>query len=140
MLRGSCLCGGVRYEVTGPLAGVVHCHCVTCRKAQGAAFATNASVALGDFRFVGGEALLAEYESSPGKRRGFCRRCGSSVVARMDGADHVRIRMGTLDDDPPERPAAHIWVGDRAPWEALSGDLPRFERGAGAVEREGPRA
>ena len=38
MLRGSCLCGGVRYEITGPLSGALNCHCSMCRKAQGAAF------------------------------------------------------------------------------------------------------
>ena len=27
MLRGSCLCGGVRYEITGPLSGALNCHC-----------------------------------------------------------------------------------------------------------------
>ena len=40
MLRGSCLCGTVRYEIRGPVGRVSHCHCAMCRKAHGAAFAT----------------------------------------------------------------------------------------------------
>jgi hypothetical protein len=42
MLSGSCLCGAIRYEIDGKIGPVGHCHCVTCRKAQGGAFVTNA--------------------------------------------------------------------------------------------------
>ena len=77
MLAGSCLCGSVRYEVDGELGPSVHCHCGQCRKASGASFATNASVAADDFRFVDGESLVGRFESSPGQFRCFCTRCGS---------------------------------------------------------------
>jgi len=33
MLKGSCLCGSVRYEIDGPLDGAMNCHCSMCRKA-----------------------------------------------------------------------------------------------------------
>lgn len=52
MLRGSCLCGGVRYEITGPLSGALNCHCSMCRKAHGAAFRSRARVRAADFRWV----------------------------------------------------------------------------------------
>ena len=65
MLQGSCLCGGVRYEIRGGVGPSLHCHCVQCRKASGASFTTNASVAAEAFRFVEGESLLGQFESSP---------------------------------------------------------------------------
>ena len=34
----------VRDEVRGGIHAMVHCHCPSCRKSQGAAFATNFSV------------------------------------------------------------------------------------------------
>jgi hypothetical protein len=71
MIRGSCLCGGVDYEAQGPLTVMTRCHCVQCRKASGAEFATNAYVAVEHFRIVAGEELLAKYESSPGCLRVF---------------------------------------------------------------------
>jgi hypothetical protein len=64
MLRGSCLCGGVRYEVTGPVHDVHHCHCSMCRKAHGAAFSTFARLTAGDFRVVAGAADVRAYRSS----------------------------------------------------------------------------
>ena len=83
MLRGSCLCGGVRYEITGPLSSALNCHCSMCRKAHGAAFRSRARVRATDFRWVQGEELVTYYESSPGNHRGFCRACGSPLLSRF---------------------------------------------------------
>ena len=57
-IRGSCLCGTVRFEITGPFAGAGHCHCSICRKSHGAAFATWAFVDPGEFRWTSGESSL----------------------------------------------------------------------------------
>jgi hypothetical protein len=37
-VRGSCLCGGVKFEIIGPLMRALNCHCSKCRKQHGAAF------------------------------------------------------------------------------------------------------
>lgn len=126
MLEGSCLCGGVRYQVSGKLGPSVHCHCGQCRKASGASFATNASVAATDFRFEKGESLVGRFESSPGVSRCFCTRCGSPLI-KLDAArpEEIRIRLGTLDSDPGTKPSAHIFVGSRAPWTVITDDLPQ---------------
>src|ERR1700745_1253862 len=79
MLRGSCLCGEVKYEIEGPLRDVRNCHCSMCRKAHGAAFRTRATIRVADFRYLKGEHLITAYESSPGTYRTFCGRCGSRL-------------------------------------------------------------
>lgn len=128
MLRGSCLCGSVHYEAEEPLGPSVNCHCGQCRKASGASFATNASTAASGFRFVAGEALVGEFESSPGQLRCFCTRCGSPLLKRYrDRPEEIRIRLGSLDTDPQTTPRAHIFVASKAPWTVLSDDLPRYE-------------
>ncbi len=38
-IRGSCLCGGVRFEVDPPFIQASHCHCERCRKHSGTAVA-----------------------------------------------------------------------------------------------------
>lgn len=129
-LRGSCLCGAVAYAISGPLGPIGHCHCRTCRKAHSAAFATTARVARDDFRWTRGEEVVAAFESTPGKRRFFCPRCGSHLVAAWTDADTVIVRVGSLDDDPGGRPLVHIWVSQRAPWHEINDSLPQFSESA----------
>src|SRR5215467_14389674 len=91
-LRGSCLCGEVRFEIDGPLMRSSHCHCRQCQKAHGAPFRTRARVAAADFRFLVGEELDSFYESTPGAHRGFCKVCGkvcgAPVLVKFD--EHSR--------------------------------------------------
>lgn len=125
VLTGSCLCGQVRYEVRGGLGPFFFCHCKTCQKAQGGAFVCAATVKAQDFQLLAGGENVAEYESSPGKKRCFCRNCGSPLWSRREGdARTLRLRLGLLDGDPG-RPLGHIFVEDKAPWFAIGDDLPQ---------------
>jgi len=127
MLRGSCLCGQVRYEISGKLFDPLNCHCSMCRKAQGAAFRSRARVQSRDFRWISGENLLTFFESSPGNHRGFCRVCGSPILSKFDADESVlSLPLGTLDDDPAIHPQIHVYVASKAPWHTISDDLPQF--------------
>lgn len=126
-MTGECLCGGIRIEISGKLGAVVYCHCSRCRKAQGTAFGANADVRTKYWTWLSGQELIREYESSPGIFRAFCGRCGSPVYSRRpDAPDMLRVRLGLLNDDPGRRSLAHFFVGSKAPWYEIAGDLPRF--------------
>ena len=128
MLRGSCLCGTVRYEVRARLARIVHCHCSMCRKAHGAAFGSYGNVKEGDFALLSGEGEIARYQSSAEVSRTFCRRCGSTlqfISTKRPGT--FSLALGTLDDDPGEKPQLHIFVGSKAPWFEIADGLPQRE-------------
>jgi hypothetical protein len=134
VIKGSCLCGGVKYEVEGPVTAMARCHCVQCRKASGAEFATNGNVLTEHFRIVLGEELLARYESSPGKSRVFCGRCGSPLFKRDDTRpDMLRLRLGCVDTDLDTTPLAHVFVGEKPSWSRISDDLPQFDTRPGAT-------
>jgi len=125
---GSCLCGGIQYEIDGELGDFGYCHCTSCRKASGSAHGANAGVDRSRFRLVKGEDLLREFESSPGKLRAFCSTCGSPMYAYLrTTADVVRVRLGSLDTPFHHRPSAHTWVSDKATWETIEGSVPQFE-------------
>ena len=127
MLRGSCLCGAVRYEVTGPVHDVHHCHCSMCRKAHGTAFSTFARLRAGDFRIVAGGDDVRRHRSSPPIERTFCGTCGARLTVRFDGMpDAIWVSVGTMDDDPGIRAGAHMFVASKAPWEEITDGLPQF--------------
>lgn len=127
MLKGSCLCGGIGYEIDGDLGPAMICHCSKCRKANGSAFAVNAQAAVSDFRIVRGRELLSEYESSPGVFRTFCQRCASPLYSRRPSMpDAYRLRVGTLDSEVDIRPQAHIFVASKASWDPICDHIPQF--------------
>jgi hypothetical protein len=126
MLTGSCLCGGVKYEIDGELGAVTNCHCSLCRKMSGSAFASGSTIPTASFRFMAGNELLKEWESSPGYHRVFCGRCGSPILKRKaKDPDNLRLRVGTLDSDPGVKMSKHIHVGSKAPWVEITDGLPQ---------------
>jgi len=108
---GGCLCGGVRYQVTGGLRDVSACHCTQCRKTTGhfGAF----SACLDDDLSMEMEDTLAWYHSSPGARRGFCSRCGSTLFWKNESLNYTAIAAGSLDQPTGVRLVKHIFVADK---------------------------
>ncbi|MFP6698629.1 MAG: GFA family protein [Alphaproteobacteria bacterium] len=125
MIRGSCLCNSVRWEIDGPVGNMSHCHCSICRKAHGAPFATYLSTGAQNYRLVAGTEVIKEHGCSPRLTRAFCATCGS-VVPMMVGARAV-IPAGCLNDDPGIRPDMHIFTGSKAPWHAIDDNLPQHD-------------
>jgi hypothetical protein len=126
MIRGSCLCGEVRWGIDAPPADMTHCHCSMCRKAHGAAFATYASVPPGQFQLFAGEEQIARYRSLPAYTRSFCARCGS-VVPHAGPEGEIDLPAGCFDDDPVTRPSRHIFAASKAPWHFIEDGLPRHD-------------
>jgi len=124
-IKGSCLCGTIRYEITGLLQMAGHCHCSICRKSHGAAFATWAIIDPEQFRWTAGEACIQRYASSPGRERFFCRQCGSPLAASHD-RKISEVVVGTIDGDPGVRPREHIFTGSKALWHEITDALPQY--------------
>jgi hypothetical protein len=129
-VRGSCLCGGVAYEITGRSPWpIVNCHCSRCRKARAAAHASNLSLEPGSFRWLRGEDLIASYKVPEAKRftQWFCKTCGGKVPGEMAAIQRVLVPAGSLDDDPGSREELHIFVGSKAPWHEIADGLPQYD-------------
>jgi len=125
-MKGSCLCGAVAYEIDQLDGPVRHCHCRTCQKAQGAAFAPTARVNREHFRWLKGEDKLSAFASSPGKLRRFCSICGSHLLAEWLDQPQVIVRVVTLDEDPQPTGFAHIWTAHDLPWLDFGENVPAF--------------
>src|SRR5262249_43222220 len=106
-----------------------HCHCRTCRKTHAAAFSSVAAVPRERFRWVRGQELLSSFESSPGKLRRFCSRCGSPLFAERVGQPTVMLRLGCLDTPVTDRPKLHMWRSLGAAWYDPKDQLPERPEG-----------
>jgi hypothetical protein len=126
MVRGSCLCGQVRFELASPAQFINFCHCSMCRKVHGSAFGSFLHADGTCFRWVSGESLIQSYRSSPESIRAFCRVCGSNVPVLEEEGAHVNIPAGALDDDPEVRPIVHLHTASKAPWYEITDELPQF--------------
>jgi len=125
MTTGSCLCGTVRYEVSGPYQWMAHCHCSMCRKHHGSLFSTTLGVAPENFRWLQGEDAVSRFRSSPTYERAFCSHCGSVLPDTIGSV--VVVPAGGLADDLDASPQAHIFVKSKSPMQAIDDGLPQFD-------------
>ena len=123
---GGCMCGAVRYELTGTPISVIHCHCLSCRRHTGAPVVTLVGAKKDQVRFTTGERGI--YASTPGVGRGFCGQCGTSLTWEGDGEELgplIEIHISTFDDPSQFTPASHIHCDERLAWFEVADDLPR---------------
>ena len=124
---GSCLCGGIQYEVRGSLGDIIQCHCRRCRKATGTAFATNSPIAKADFHLLQGQKLLKSFTTTTGVSRNFCSECGSPIYSvKADLPNVYRLRIGSLDTPIEQKPTCHFYVGSKAEWEDIHDTLAQY--------------
>ena len=130
MIKGKCHCESVKYESKNNSKFAVFCHCETCRQINGSAFGSSAAVPKVGFFIISGENFLEEYESSPGKIRHFCTKCGTHVYATSaKNPEYVMLRLGCIEGNHDIFPTKHIWVSHKAPWYEITNNLPMYEEG-----------
>jgi hypothetical protein len=143
ILVGECFCRAVGYEVADQFAYALNCHCSNCRRTTGSAFKPFAGIARERLVVTRGRDNLLIYGDEAG-HDAHCRRCGSLLYSVVREGAFVHVAMGTLVDAPSIRPTAHIFVGSKAPWYAITDDLPQHQGhivkeqiGARSVHRRG---
>lgn len=128
-LQGSCLCGGVRFEVTEPFESVAHCHCTNCKKISGGTGTVNGRVRSAAIEILEGEELLRGFQPAEGTVKTFCGACGSNLFGGgWPQSERASVRLSAIDSPFDRKPEAHTFVRSVAPWETLPDDgAPRFE-------------
>lgn len=126
-VRGSCLCGGVRFELEPPTLFCGHCHCTMCQRGHGAGYVTWIGVPRERFRLLSGQDSLARYKSSDHGTRSFCPRCGSSLFCESTHRpDEVDIVLANLHGPIDRVPEIHAYFSDRAAWTQVQDELPKL--------------
>jgi hypothetical protein len=127
VMKGSCLCATVRYEMEGPFEVLSHCQCSMCRRHHGAAFATFVTVPLSGFRWVAGEDALSTYQSSAYGKRTFCSKCGSVMPVVEAETGIAFCPAGNLDGEHGIQPHNLRFVGSGASRAMKADTFPQHE-------------
>lgn len=127
-LKGSCLCGAVKYEVSGEPKRFYHCHCTRCRKATGTGHASNLFIQPGELKWLSGTEQIRSFRVPEARRfaNSFCAICGARLPRQAKDSDMVMIPAGSLDDAAPIKPQARIFSGSRASWSCSGDELPLY--------------
>ena len=125
---GGCMCGAVRFEISGSPSRVLHCHCESCRRHTGAPMATLGVFKADQVNFSGKD--RTPYASAPGVERAFCSACGTSLTWETEFGDEGKICAVHISafDDPEAMPATgHSFYAERISWFDIADELPRHE-------------
>lgn len=122
MLKGSCLCGGVSFTVSGDVPGPSVCHCGQCRKQSGHVWSS--SYAPVEQIEIAGQGLKW-FRASDTAKRGFCGTCGSFLFWKQDDENTMSFAMGALDGDTGLRLSKHIFTRDKGDYYEIADDAPK---------------
>ncbi len=122
---GACLCGAVTFSLSGPLGGTIACHCTQCRRQSGHYFAAvgapRSAVAIPETED------LVWYRSSDIARRGFCRRCGSTLFWDPFEGEVTEVALGALDAPTGLTLERHVHVASKGDYYQITDGLPQDE-------------
>jgi len=112
---GRCLCGAVRFEARGKPKWVRWCHCESCRRHSGAP--SNVFVSFENSAVTVTKGAITDFSSSPGVRRGFCARCGSTLTCASDRLPtETHYHVGAFERAAELKPQGEFFAGERLPW------------------------
>ena len=127
MVKGSCLCGEIKYEVEIVPEQIFNCHCKFCRKAHGADYATVAVAEYSTFKLIDGKGFLKEHKNTAGGYRAFCSECGTRLMNYAPDKDlFFCITPATVDTPINVKPAAHANIASKASWCEPYEGIPQF--------------
>ena len=125
-MQGGCLCGAVKFKLTGELRPVINCHCGQCLHTHGN-FAAYTSVEKKNFQLANNVGLKW-FRSSNEARRGFCQECGASLFWERLGENKLSVAAGMLDSVQGIKTIGHIFIADKADYYEIDDDLPKYTK------------
>ncbi len=123
MIRGSCLCGEIRFETSAEPQGASMCHCGQCRKQSGGIW-SSAYVAATDLEISG---PVRWYASSDRAQRGSCPTCSSFLFWKANDEDTISFALGAVDGPTGLKLSKHIFVADKGDYYDITDGVPQQE-------------
>ncbi len=129
VVDGGCLCGDIRYKLTGPALFVSQCCCKDCQKATGTGHTTIVGIHNSQLAVTGTPATYTNAGDSGGSvTRHFCGRCGGRIYTSGSlPGEFIMIQAGSLDHPNCISPQSVIYMKDATVWDRFDPELPKFE-------------
>lgn len=127
--KGSCLCGSVKYKITGSFQQFFLCHCTRCQKDTGSVHAANLFAQESTLVWTQGESDVKTYQHPHSLHsKSFCQNCGSALPTVAECIQCIVVPAGSLDSPAPISPTAKIFTGNCASWAKDLSQVPSFEQ------------
>jgi hypothetical protein len=129
VLDGGCLCGAIRYRLTGPSLFVSQCCCKDCQKATGTGHTTIVGIHKDQLAIEGTPATYTNVGDTGGKvTRHFCSTCAGRLYTSGDlPGDFIMVQAGSLDDPSAIAPQSVIYMKDAVSWDHFDPALPKYD-------------
>ena len=121
---GGCLCGRVRYRLTGRPKQTSVCYCVDCRRASAAPLVAWACFHKKNIALLSGELRQVRHAD---RLRSFASCCGTPLFFQDDEASEwIDVTICSMDQPESYSPDVAIWGEDRLPWLAHTATLKEY--------------
>ncbi|WP_417309623.1 GFA family protein [Devosia sp.] len=128
-IEGGCVCGAVRYRLSGPPLAAYNCHCTDCQRASGGNYTVSLPTPAERAEVISGELEAFDKPADSGRtvRMQRCAKCGTNVInVPLAAPSTVIVKAGTLDDPSWLRPIGNIWTDSRHPAVLIDETLVNF--------------
>lgn len=114
---GGCLCGAVRFRISGAFERFFLCHCSRCRKDSGSDHSANLFSSKARIAWLGGQDSIKTFVLAGTRHaKSFCSECGSALPSLQMDETLLVVPAGCLDSRIDIRPNARICYASRAEW------------------------
>lgn len=126
MIKGSCCCGTVQFELTEAPTMMGTCHCSRCRKVGAS---TLVFVKAESFHITQGRDKIAIYKPETGYQynRCFCSVCGSALGEVLSESPSFPVAANCLDSDIDIKNQFHEFVSEKPSWLEIGDSAKQFE-------------
>ena len=126
--EGGCACGQLRFKAQDDPIIVHCCHCSSCQRESGSAFALNYLIESDRVEWTGTqEKVLTPSASGRGQMIVRCPACHTAVSSHYSaGGVSQFLRVGAMDDKGGIAPDAHIFTSTRQAWVPEDPHAPSF--------------
>lgn len=126
MIKGSCCCGTVQFELSEEPTMMGTCHCTRCRKVGAS---TLVFVNSSSFKITSGRDKIATYKAvAPYKYdRCFCSVCGSSLGEVLSGSKSFPVSANCFDGELGIENQFHEFTSEKPNWLKIGDDAKQFD-------------